>query len=952
MKRVLSSVVAVALLAGGMQLSVFAADTENLKPGGDAGVEYDDAILNKYAEHVSGTKNQYDITLEVTGKNKAEEPPTDIVLVMDESNSMAGDRFQALQESAVTFVENTLHATENVRIGAVGYGNTASNVLSLTNDETDILNFMNAQTYLINEMTFTQDGLKMAESLFDSTDGHQHVIILLSDGVPSYSYVATSAADVTDDAVQDYGTGLFSGYKITGFDYGTTIGPSAIGSIASYFYTVDEAYQVGGKAITNHGDATIGQILDFKAASDKNTVYSVGILLADSAAAEGYYNGDFSTSMSLRGYEPEAYWTETNPDGIISPNETLTLYASCTNTGTAAIKAGMVLKLPSGLEDFFETNSADSRCTVTIDGTETGVYSYSDMLTRGAGTGADYKETVPVGAKYEIEVQLVTKDFHLEDYVGAMPSIVSSASFSFNVYVDGATTTMSPYNARANFTGPVFAFGSPFYTRSQAEYVLKNISSDGMEGSTYFDVSNLDDLIDVLSTQIYGAITDSIQNGTITDPMGPDFIQFETGTQDGADFKLAASDNALLDGVTATYSNGTVTVEGLNLSAGETVYITYRVTLQTDASGFVYGQAYPTNDTTTLLPVEGGQARAFPIPLVVGTKTSTGGSGGSITYKVTYHPNTTLGEADDVTSGISAGTTVTVKSGSIFTAPSGYTFLGWSEVEDGTATYKAGDTFTMPAKNADLYAVWTTSASGGGNQPTLDKENHFSYVIGYPEGDVRPENNITREEAATIFFRLLTNDSRISYWSQSNSFSDVAATRWSDNAISTMSEAGIVNGYADGSFRPSAYITRAEFASLAARFATENGTNTVTFSDVDGHWAQADIEKAARLEYITGYEDGTFRPDTYITRAEVMTLLNRVLERHIDDDDDLYSDMVTWSDNMDHTKWYYYDVQESTNSHYYELSADGSEQWTGIRVNPDWKMLEQVDSDPVLFSYA
>ncbi|MCC8122959.1 MAG: S-layer homology domain-containing protein [Oscillospiraceae bacterium] len=929
-----------------MQISVVAADTENLQPGGEAGVEYDEAILNKYAELVSGTKNQYDITLEVTGKNKAEEPPTDIVLVLDESNSMTGTRFQVLQESAVEFVETTLNQTENVRIGAVGYADTAGNVLPLTNDETELITFINAQTSMT-EGTFTQDGLLAAESLFDSTDGHQHIIILLSDGVPTYSYAATAAADVTDDTVQDYGTGLFSGYKITDFDYSTTIGAGS-----QFYCTAAQAYTIGGKAVTNHGEATIGQILDFKAASDQNTVYSVGILLSDSTPAAGYYTGNFSWSTTLTNGSTEAFWTETNADGIFSPDETLNFYASYTNPDASGKACAMVFNMPSGLEDFLDTDIANTWCRITIDGVETGVYSYSEMVTRNAAGAVNYTETVPAGATYEIEVQLTTKDFDLEDYIGSVPNMACYFSARFG----SSGTTVHPYDGRSGFVGPVFAFGSPFPMKTQAEYVLKNVSSDGIEGSTYFDVSALDDLIDVLSSQIYGAITDSIQNGTITDPMGPDFIQFESAAQDGADFKLAASDDALLDGVTVAFSNDTVTVEGLNLSAGETVYITYRVTLQTDASGFVYGQAYPTNDTTTLMPVEGGQDREFPIPLVVGTKTSTstggGGSGGSSTYKLTYHPNTTLGEDDDVTSGISSGTTVTVKRGSIFTAPTGYSFLGWSEEVDGTVVYTAGDTFTMPAKNVNLYAVWTTSASGGGSQPALDKENHFSYIIGYPEEDVRPENNITREEAATVFFRLLTNDSRIEYWSQSSGFNDVASARWSNNAISTMANGGILSGYADGSFQPSGYITRAEFATLAARFETEDGTSTLTFSDIDGHWAQADIEKAARLGYITGYEDGTFRPDAYITRAEVMTLLNRVLERHVDSDDELYTGMVTWSDNMEHTKWYYYDVQEATNSHYYELDTDGDEQWTGIRENPDWKSLEETSANPKLFSYG
>lgn len=166
------------------------------------------------------------------------------------------------------------------------------------------------------------------------------------------------------------------------------------------------------------------------------------------------------------------------------------------------------------------------------------------------------------------------------------------------------------------------------------------------------------------------------------------------------------------------------------------------------------------------------------------------------------------------------------------------------------------------------------------NKPELNKENHVAYIIGYPDGTVRPENNITRAEVVTIFFRLLTDESRGSFWSQSNPFTDVSADGWYNNAISTLSSAGIVNGYPDDTFRPDAPITRAKFAAIAARFSevVYNGGNR--FTDVpEDHWAARFISLAEYLGWVNGYPDGTFKPDQNITRGEAMTLINRVLER-------------------------------------------------------------------------
>ena len=233
------------------------------------------------------------------------------------------------------------------------------------------------------------------------------------------------------------------------------------------------------------------------------------------------------------------------------------------------------------------------------------------------------------------------------------------------------------------------------------------------------------------------------------------------------------------------------------------------------------------------------------------------------------------------------------------------------------------------------------------DKPELNTEDHYAYIVGYEDGTVQPEGDITRAEVATIFFRLLTDESRNEYWSQTNPYSDVSADDWFNNAVSTLTNAGVLDGYEDGTFKPNGNITRAEFATITARFfeATYDGENL--FPDIEGHWAQDYINEAANAGIVNGYEDGTFRPQQYITRAEAVTMVNRTIERH-PDADHLLDDMITWPDNPE-TAWYYEQVQEATNSHEYTMNTDDEQNpyeiWTELLPNRDWSELEKEWSD-------
>ena len=233
------------------------------------------------------------------------------------------------------------------------------------------------------------------------------------------------------------------------------------------------------------------------------------------------------------------------------------------------------------------------------------------------------------------------------------------------------------------------------------------------------------------------------------------------------------------------------------------------------------------------------------------------------------------------------------------------------------------------------------------DKPELNTEDHYAYIVGYPDGNVKPEGNITRAEVATIFFRLLTDESRNEFWSQTNNYSDVSEDAWYNNAVSTLSNAGIIDGYEDGTFKPDGNITRAEFATIAVRFfeATYDGGDL--FSDIAGHWAQDYINEAANAGIVDGYPDGTFQPQQLITRAEAMTMVNRTIDRH-PDADHLLDDMIVWPDNPE-TAWYYEQVQEATNSHAYTMNTDDEQNpyeiWTELLPNRDWSELEKEWSD-------
>ena len=265
----------------------------------------------------------------------------------------------------------------------------------------------------------------------------------------------------------------------------------------------------------------------------------------------------------------------------------------------------------------------------------------------------------------------------------------------------------------------------------------------------------------------------------------------------------------------------------------------------------------------------------------------------------------------------------------------GYRFTGWYNNSSLDRRYPEDEKISVPKGTTTVWAGWEETSVPS----MLNGDDHYAYIQGYSDGTVRPNANITRAQVATIFFRLLDEDVRDDNLTTYNTFPDVDQDYWANTAISTMASLGVINGRNSGLFDPDAYITRAEFAAICARFDDSGVDGITTFTDTVGHWAEDEISRAAALGWIQGYADGTFRPNQYITRAQAVTMINRVLCRLPEDTDDLLSGMNTWTDCHE-DDWFYLAIQEATNSHDFVAKDRVYESWTDLNRAPDWSRYE------------
>ncbi len=368
----------------------------------------------------------------------------------------------------------------------------------------------------------------------------------------------------------------------------------------------------------------------------------------------------------------------------------------------------------------------------------------------------------------------------------------------------------------------------------------------------------------------------------------------------------------------ATYDDGQVSIIK-NESRG--VENAYMVLYRKDAAGdeLTFIETYP-------VKVDFTDGITLPSP----------GSSSSVTrYTVTFNTN---GGSAIASAKYANGTTVQL---TMKPTKEGYIFTGW--YSDAELTQKI-DSIKVD-KDVTIYAGWKKDGSAVVSKveipELLEGGEHYAYVMGYPDGNILPNGNITRAEAVTMIFRMLKDDVRTANLTKENAFEDVNADDWFNTAVSTLAKLGIVNGRTETTFDPNANITRAEFATMFARLAEYEYVAENKYGDVDHHWSKKFIEEVDAYGWIAGYEEETFRPDNKITRAEAMTLINRVLKRTPEAKADLLEGMTTWADNADENAWYYLAVQEATNSHEYERKENGFEKWTKLAENKDWTTFEK-----------
>ena len=745
----------------------------------------------------------------------------------------------------------------------------------------------------------------------------------------------------------------------------STVTRNWTGSLITVNYVADNDVTI----TPNRPTATVPDVglLDGHECSFTGEVYSA------SGTAAGEYEGKFETTVALLIKDADDNDVTANYTAVYKPGKLIIVEPTA---ATVTLTAKKLLDNDLAKDSFtFVLKDKDNIIIQTKYNNENGIVSFDQLTFAEAGNHIYYISEVAgdkTSINYDKTVYKVTVNVTLDTAVG---KYVSAVAYS-KLLDDGAPAPTT--NNEAVFNNTTKPTGSLTISKT----VSGNAASTTKEFT--FTVTLMENGDPWNGEATYGGVT--FTNGVATFKLKAGDSKTITGIPAGFDYTVTESDNngyivsATVDGKTATLTNNML---GGTIAAGAETKVVFKNT-----KNYVYPPNPPIMDEIIVEITGNSDSVVYD-----GTEHSVK----DYTVKIsdpryTEADFTFTGKAE--ASGVNAGTyEMGLKAEQFKNTNARFTNVKFVIKADGVLTITPKD-LTITAGSKTEYGPtpvtcdeWTVSGLAAGdkvesvkitgiqsvpgsspNVPSdaviknakgedvtknyaikyvngtltmlevLNKEDHFNYIIGTPEGLSLPTANVTRAEVATIFFRLMTDDARAKFDSLDNNFSDVAKGKWYNRAISTLANAGIIKGDPAGTYRPGDPITRAEMAAIIARFGDfkEGGK---TFNDISGHWAQKYIELAASNGWINGNPDGTFKPNNNITRAETVAMINRVLDRQTKDVSDLLpvSQMTNWSDNMDTAKWYYRDMQEATNNHKAERVGNSIyEKWTEKLPDIDW----------------
>lgn len=979
-------------------------------------------------------EGNYTVTLSVTGStyqtSTTEEYPADVVLCLDYSGSMRGNKILNVRETAATFINSLTE--KDIQVGLVLFARTVRDSQTLTTNAGTLTGKLALDP---TDGTNYGVGLSKAKEILDDDqrEGVKKFVVFLSDGEPQVYLGQEYTGESAFNSLNKAGVTVMT----IGFDLGTDqSGDNAINALMSissptgneppndkHFYeasnnqnALNAVFAALEETITNFlprakdvvmTDIVNGEFFDVVAGS-----YGNELSFNSDAEAGPTFSwdigdlGSVSKTVTFK-IKPKAGWIGTQltnndvsvtykdaengtqggleKDDIGNPTVTIPgiiIKKTISPAGFAAPEGlAFEIKSESGMvatvyyKDFNNNGEGVVRLSpgtysVTESGAEVGGYTLTTVY--GNGTpAASGTVTVPADGDGVASLnvtntyELATGSLKITKEFKGLPQGANYGEITFTVKDSkGNNYKAFTYGGEGWSNGSYMLTGVPIgtYTVTESGGALAGYTLNASFDKEKYEVKT-------------GETATVTVTNTYTRDTGTLVIRKQFGREsaldalpDGAKFTVTGpadfGENGTMVILWSEFANGAKT---LTVPTGS-----YKVTESgAEAAGCTLSTAYDPEVSTPDGPAGSARVAKNGTATVTVTNTYTRDKG-TLTIEKTFGRESAL---YDLPSGAKF-----VVSGPADFGEEGTMTIPYSDFDDGKWSQQVptGD-YTVVEKDAEVngytlttaYTPAATTPTGtvgsarvlkdaeatvtvtntytkdGGHvtpvSPVLNTEDHYAYIVGYPDGTVGPSREITRAEVSTIFFRMLTDEARAANWSTDNSFPDVSAGSWYNNAVSTLVKMGIVHGYPDGTFRPDSPVTRAELVTMSVGFFQyDAAADSGRFSDIAGHWAKSDILAAAKMGFIDGYPDGTFRPDNNITRAEAVRIINNVLNR-APHKDHLLREMVTWPDNMDRSRWYYADIQEATNSHEYTWSSGKKyEIWSKLLPVRDWVALEKA----------